>query len=99
MATERLGLSDVVLPDPSRGGPDLSTKDGTVVIEARMLASTEAANPSQLATTLQEQLNQMTGRLNSDFARYPPGSRGYAILSYADNSGAIHTIVIEVLKS
>lgn len=58
----------------SRGGPDLYNSDGKVVIEARMLAATQAANPGQLVTELQTQLSKMVGRLDSDFARYPPAN-------------------------
>lgn len=98
IATQKLGLDHVVLPDPSRGGPDLYTQDGTTVIQARMLTATEAANQQQLIRDLQIELKDMISTLNSNFKDYPPADHGYAILSYADNHRTIRSIVVEVVK-
>ncbi len=95
----KLGIKGVVLQDPALGGADLFTKDGLVVIEARMLTDTDGAPMPQIRAELRDQLNQMLGRLNSDFGYYKSAKTGYAILSYLDAQGSIRTIVLQVLNS
>lgn len=99
VSKQNLGLNDVVLQDPAWGGADLFTKDGKVVIEARMLTDTDGAPLSQVSSEIQDQLAKLVGRLNSDFDYYKSAGTGYGILSYLDSQGSIRTIVIEVLKS
>src|SRR5438093_6639856 len=41
IANEKLGLRDVVIVEPSQRGADLFTKDGQVVMQARLLRSTQ----------------------------------------------------------
>ncbi len=86
VAVEKLGLKDVVLQDPSRGGADLFTKDGKVVIEARMLTSTAGLLRDELQAELSTQLTQMVGRLNWNLKpkNNPLAQTGYAVLSYVD---------------
>ncbi len=101
ISTQKLGLKDVVLRDPALGGPDLFTKDGKVIIEARMLTDTSGGAPKDIAPELQDQLSKLVGRLNDDFGSpyNQSATKGYAILSYLDEQGLITTIIVEVLKS
>lgn len=98
VATGKLGIQDVVLQDPALGGPDLFSKDGKVVFEARMLSSTTGATPDQLRAEVGPQLDQMISRLRSDFAKVTTADTGYAIISYMDGQGNVQTIVAEVPK-
>ncbi len=97
---DKLGLHDLVLRNPAQGGPDLFTQDGTAVIEARMLTAIAGAPSNVITADLQDQLTQMVDRITSfDFKNNSAAKVGYAILTYMDNQGALHTIVVEVLKS
>jgi hypothetical protein len=103
VATEKLELNDVILGEPSQGGPDLTTADGKVVLEARLLtitASAQAKGIVSLNAELETQLSQMVNRIvKTDFKTVPTADVGYAILTYQDSSGSLHTIVLEVLKN
>lgn len=96
VATERLGLENVVMEDPSQPGADLYTLDGKTVIEARFLQRTQTETGTALSGDLQKQLTQMVGKLNSDFRASKTANNGYAILSYLNGQGAIQTIILEV---
>ena len=98
VAVEKLGLQNVIMHDPSQGGADLITKDGSVVIEARMFQRTSTQVQPMLNTVIQGELTQMVERILFDFNKNTSAKTGYVIFSYVDNSNAIHTIVLEVLK-
>ncbi len=102
VGTQKLGFNNIVIGEPSQGGPDLWTQDGTVVLEARMLGSragADAAGQGALDSLLQKQLTQMVNHIvKTDFSLYPQASTGYAILTYLDANGNLHTIVLEVTK-
>ena len=94
------GWKDVVLVEPSKGGEDLYTKDGKVVIQARILTNRDDLSPTNLDKTLGVQLSDLVGDLKKDFDRTPTARTGYAILSYLDPaSNVIKTIVLEVLRA
>ena len=97
--TQKLGLTDLIMQDPSASGPDLFTKDGKVFVEARMLSQTSGASQAQLTKPLQTELQSMVGRLQSDFGVYKTASYGYVILSYLDQQGAVETIILKVLRA
>ena len=99
VAREKLGLTDVTMSDIAEGGSDLYTPDHNVVIEARMLSRTVGGSGPALDADLTEQLNEMIGRINSDFSYYKASNpvAGYAILSYVVDQNTIKTIVLEVL--
>jgi predicted mannosyl-3-phosphoglycerate phosphatase (HAD superfamily) len=84
--------------DPSQGGADLITKDGNVVIEARMFQRTSTEVQPEVNGIIQVQLAQMVEKIRSDFKAYDSAQIGYVIFSYVDDSGMIHTIVLEVQK-
>ena len=99
VARGKLGLSDVVMNDPSEGGSDLYTPGHKVVIEARMLQRTVYEPIEGRNLDLSDQLKQMVGRLHSDFSYYKSSTptAGYAILTYIADQNTIKTIVLKVL--
>ena len=99
VATDRLGLKDVVLVEPSRGGKDLYTGDGRVVIQARMLTDRDVLSSSKLGDTLQAQFVDMVSKLKEDFRYNPLMTNGYGILSYVEDDGNVTTIIVEVPRS
>ncbi len=101
VAREKLGLADVTMSDISEGGSDLYTPGHKVVIEARMLSRTAGGSGSALDADLTEQLNEMIGRIKSDFSYYKASNpeAGYAILSYVVDENTIKTIVLQVLPA
>lgn len=101
VTTQKLGLENVVMQDPSEGGADLYTPGHKVVIESRMLQRTIGESGAALNNDITEQLNDMVARLKSDFHYYEEqGSRptaGYAVFTYIVDQNTIKTIVLEVL--
>jgi len=95
---KNLGLTDIQMPAVSQGGADLYTQDGTVVMQARMLA-----NPLDLGDNLQTvlggQLQSMVAKVTEDFPYHPSATTGYAVLSYVDPaSGVVKTLVAVVQR-
>jgi len=95
---KNLGLTGIQIPPVSQGGADLFTQDGTVVMQARMLA-----NPLSLGDNLQAvlsaQLQSMVDKLNTDFQYHPGATTGYAVLSYVDpTTGVVKALIAEVEK-
>jgi len=91
-----LGLTDVVLAEISKGGKDLYTNDGKVVIQARFLTQTNALPTNDVNDLVQAQLNNLVTKLRQDFQNNKSATTGYAVLSYLDNDGVVKTIVVEV---
>ena len=82
--------------EPARPGTDLFTKDGKVVMQARMLQRTADETSGQMGTDVETQLMALIGQLGIDFKNHTEATAGYAILSYIDSDGVIKTIVLEV---
>ena len=95
-AKSKLGLTDVVLAEISKGGKDLYTNDGKVVIQARFLTVTEVLSTQKVKDLLGAQLNDLVTKLRQDFQNNDKATTGYAVLSYVDNDGVIKTLVVEV---
>ena len=93
IADRKLGLKDIVLEEPSKGGRDLYTRDNTVAIQARLLVNIP---PDQLEKTIQGELFSLREKLRQDYANQPDMRDGYAILSYVDTDGMVRTIILEV---
>ncbi len=96
VAKNRLGLSDVVIEEISKGGKDLYTVDGKVVIQARLLTQTKALSTDEVNGILRAQLNDLVTKLKQDFRYNQSATTGYAFLSYLDNDGVLKTIVVEI---
>ena len=99
VATEKLGLKDVVMVEPAQYGTDLFTRDWNVVMQARMLRQTQSLDPASVKTLITVQLNDMVWQLGRDFQNHPEAVKGYAILSYWDNDNIVRTIVLEVPRT
>ena len=96
VAKDKLGLKDVVMNEPARPGADLFTKDGKVVMQARMLQRTADASIGQIKTDIETELKGLIEQLGTDFDNHHEVTTGFAILSYIDIEGSIKTIVLEV---
>lgn len=96
VATVKLGLSRVLMKDPSQPGPDLYTKDGRVFIEARLLQRTQHEEGAEFTKDVSQQLNQMVRKLRRDLAASSAAVMGFAIFSFIDSPRAIRTIILEV---
>ncbi|TLX98211.1 MAG: hypothetical protein E6K96_00990 [Thaumarchaeota archaeon] len=94
--TSKLGLKDLILVEPSKGGRDLYTRDGTVAIQARFLIQRLPAD--QFKTAIQNALVDLTGKLQQDYENQDKMIRGYAMLSYVDTDGTVKSIILEVPK-
>ena len=82
----------------TKGGKDLDTRDGAVVIQARMLANPDDLSAANLQGTLSGQMNDLVAKLQQDFANNP-ATTGYAVLSYLDPStNTISTLIAEVVR-
>ena len=96
VGTSKLGLKDLILVEPSKGGRDLYTRDGTVAIQARFLIQRLPAD--QFKTAIQNALVDLTRKLQQDYENQDKMVRGYAILSYVDTDGTVKSNILEVPK-
>ncbi len=97
VAKDKLGLKDVIMMEPAKGGKDLYTKDRQVVIQARMLRMNDQSAGRSWREKFERELNQMVWKLvKQDFPYNPWANIGYAILSYSDEMGLITSIVLKV---
>jgi hypothetical protein len=94
VGTSKLGLKDLILVEPSKGGRDLYTRDGTVAIQARFL--TQRLPADQFKTAIENALVDLSRKLQQDYANQDRMVQGYAILSYVDNDGTVKSIILEV---
>ena len=97
IAEEKLGLKNIILEEPSKGGTDLHTPGKTVVIQARMLTDPKTLTPDMLKGTIERQLGDLLNNLKQDKENNPLAQKGYAILSYLDPvTKIIRTIIVEL---
>jgi len=98
ISSKKLGLTNVILREPSTGGKDLHTKDGRFVIQARLLTNPRPLR-LHLHRTLRLQLSRLVRKLRQDFEYNSKMAFGYAILSYLNpNDNLVKSIVLEVPK-
>jgi hypothetical protein len=95
IATDKLGLKDVMLQDPAVGGPGLYTKDNTIAIQARLIR--HANDGADLPTTIKGEFANLVESVRHDYSN-PDMKDGYAILSFIDTDGSLKTIIVEVLN-
>jgi len=96
VGTSKLGLKDLILVEPSKGGRDLYTRGGTVAIQARFLI--QRLPVDQFRTAIQNALVDLTSKLQQDYENQDKMVQGYAILSYVDTDGTVKSIILEVPK-
>lgn len=89
-----LPFDEMVMREPSMGGPDILSKDRSVAVEARMLAGRSAESPFYASTTADPHMRQMLRRIRRGLARRD-FRRGLAILSIRLGRGRILTLIKE----
>jgi hypothetical protein len=95
---EKLDLAGLVISEPTKGGPDLFTRGGEVVIQVRLLARTQAAiTEKQLIATLQTQVVDLYRQLRNTFESRVSARKGYLMITYL-HQGELTTLVFEVPK-
>jgi hypothetical protein len=90
---KELGLSNLVIEEPAKGGRDLYTQDNTVAIQARLLTDFTG---STRETLVQHALFDLADKLQEDYQNQSQMRDGYAILSYLGADGTLKTIILEV---
>jgi len=95
---DKLGLGDVVLEEPSKGGKDLYTPDGKVVVQARFIKDFDQFEPLSPNDALRNQLEELATKLHQDFDTNPAAAVGYVILSYLDACNLVKTLVMEMSR-
>jgi len=96
IAKERLGLRRVILVEPSRGGKDLFTRDGSTVIQARLLVRQTPVSLRKIGTEIRRELEALTSKLKQDFTYNSRADKGYAILSILGPRERVMSIVLPV---
>lgn len=91
-ASELLKLEGITLFEPSRGGKDLYSKDGRVVIQARMLVRTREFAPTPLKDELSRNLKNLLAKLEQDFRHNASAKFGLAVLTFLDHKGTLKLI-------
>jgi len=97
VAQKDLGVQNIRLNEPSQGGADLASGDGTVTIQARMLGNPSALSPANLEATLNAQMNDLADQVRYDFSQNSKFTIGYAILSYIDPTTQTITTLVAVI--
>lgn len=88
-----LGLRNLVLEEPSKGGKDLYTLGHRVAIQTRLLKNRPFKG---LKDAIQIELLSLTRKLGHDF-RYNPEMRiGYAILSFVEAGSNLKTLLLQI---
>ncbi|MDA4118687.1 MAG: hypothetical protein OK455_10125 [Thaumarchaeota archaeon] len=98
VSQQEFGVENVQLNEPSQGGADLASGDGTVTIQARMLGAPSALSPANLQTTLSHEINDLAGKVQTDFKENSSARTGYAILSYLDPTTKTIVTLIAVIQ-
>lgn len=96
IATEVLALRGIILNEPSKGGKDLFTKDGRVVLQTRLLTRTRNEGVDEFEADLRREMSRLIRKLEQDFRYGPTVERGYAILTYLGHSPVLRSMVVEV---
>lgn len=89
---DKLGIRNLVLNEPGKGGPDLRTKDNHVLAESRFIIEVSQAEQS---AQISRDLAQMTRKTRREFRHNPEAEVGYAVISFLRNA-SINSIVAEV---
>jgi hypothetical protein len=95
IAEENFGLKDVVIREPSQGGPDLITADGKVVIQARLIKDFTQFNNPNIPAVIDDQVAGMVNQVKWDFKNNGNAHMGLVIFSYLDGNN-LTTLVVEV---
>jgi len=88
----KLGVKDLILSEPGRGGPDLRTRDNRILAESRFIIE---ITPDEQNAQITRDLAQMTRKIRHEFRRNPQAEVGYAVISFAREAD-INSMVVEV---
>jgi hypothetical protein len=98
VGTEKLGIKNLIMNEPSKGGADLITTDETVVVQARLI-DMRKVQLNQEQIVINQELIDMVEQLQYDFQKHPLAHTGYVVFSYVDYDNSIKTIILEVLRT
>lgn len=91
---DKVGLKNTVINEPTKGGPDLCSKTGDVVVQTRFLANTQSAiTQEQVVTTLEVQPKDLSRQLKASLASSHVADLGYVVLTYLGREGNVTMIV------
>jgi hypothetical protein len=96
VAKRILGLGQVKLVEPSKGGKDLYSLDGKTVIQARLLTKTKAVSVSRRRVQIHIALTNLIRKVRQDLEFNPSADTGYSILAYLDGSGETKILLARV---
>lgn len=96
-AIKQLGLRQLILSEPSAGGKDLYTKDGQVMVQARLLTKPGPLQPGRPRRTLRTHAGRMVRKLRQDFTYNREARVGYAVLSFLNpKTDSVVATILEV---
>jgi len=95
IATTKIGLTEVVLQEPSIGGRDLYTRDNKVAIQTTFIRH---ATKENLRTMVQCSLLELVEDIKRDFGFQPNMIEGFVIVSFVDLNGSLRSIVLKVAR-
>jgi hypothetical protein len=84
-ARDLLKPGRVILLEPSRGGKDLFSDDGKLVIQARMLVRTRDFAAPRLRDEVTRNLSSLILKVEQDFRHNDSATLGLAVLTFVDN--------------
>lgn len=99
VASKLFKLGRVILFEPSRGGKDLVSRDGRVVIQARMLVRTRQLTRARLSDEVSRNTKNLLAKLGQDFRYNPSALCGLAVLTYADDKNTLKLIAYLKVKA
>jgi len=88
-----LGLSDLVIEEPSSGGRDLFTWSGRAAMQTRLI---RVRRSSSLPNAIRTELFKLVSKLKVDFTFHPEMRRGFAVLSFPTSDCTLRSLVLEV---
>jgi hypothetical protein len=96
---EFFGIRGLVIAEPSSGGRDLFSTNGSVGVQARFIADFTQFMPMTRDQAILDQIANLIRKLQQDFRHQRKMRSGYAILSYVDDEGAVHGITVERIRN
>ncbi len=98
IAKKRLGLRNLILPDPNAPGKDLFTEDCKVLIQARMLTKTQFVEANGARSLIQRELLRLIRKLREDFRYNLHAETGFAVLTYVDREKRCKTLLLKTAR-
>lgn len=96
VAKTRLGLTDIMMIEPSQPGVDLLSYSSGAVIQARLLVAGHYLAHPEMDNLVKKQIADMLTSLRRDMKRIRAAQKGYVILSVTGTDWITRTIVLTV---